>query len=103
MWQSEQARPLSHNITKEERAALKILRKEQSTQIMPADKGKATVMMDKEEYDIKVQLMLEDEKTFVKLDKDSTHQYKRKLVVILTQLNNEGKLSEQKYKELYPT
>ena len=46
----QQAKPLSHN------------KKEQSIQILPADKGKATVTMDK--------LMLEDEKTHVKLDTD---------------------------------
>ena len=65
----QQARPLSHNTTKAERVALKS--KEQS--ILPTDKGEATCIMDKEECDNKVQLMLEDGKTYVKLDKDTTH------------------------------
>jgi len=34
-----------------------------SIQILPADKGRATVIIDKTEYETKVKDMLEDEKT----------------------------------------
>jgi len=82
---------------------LKNLRKDSEIQILPADKGRATVIMEKGDYERKVQAMLEDGKTYAKIDKDPTHQYKRKLVAILTRLKGEGKLSEKEYKEFYPT
>ena len=47
---------------KEERAALKYLGKDRSILIHPADNGKATVVMDKEEYEMKVRYMLVDER-----------------------------------------
>ena len=49
---------------------------------MPADKGKATVIMDTAEYEEKVKEMLGDEKVYNVLKKDPTAAYKRKLVSI---------------------
>lgn len=98
------AKPPTPNISKEESRALDKLRKESSIQILPADKGRATVVMEsKEEYETKVTDMLKDEKTYEKLNKDPTPRYKKKLVSLLTRLRNEDKLSDQQYKQLYPT
>jgi len=47
--------------------------------------------------------MLEDEKTYGKLNKDLTQRFKKKLVSILTRLKYEDKLSDQQYRHLYPT
>ena len=46
------------NITRQERTALKGLQKEKSITILPADKGKATVIMEKREYQEKMKEML---------------------------------------------
>ena len=53
---------------------------EKSTKIMPADKGKATVIiyMDTDKYEQKVTTTLSDDKTYEKLNKDPTPKYKRK-------------------------
>jgi len=91
------------NLKKEEIKALSELRKNNSITIIPADKGRATVVMVKSEYDGKVTAMLQDEKTYEKLKSDPTSGYKRKLVAILTRLKNEEKLSKSQYDGLYPT
>ena len=71
--------------------------------ILPADKGKSTVVMDTTDYDEKVNNMLADKKTYEELSDDPTPRYKRKLVVKLTKLKKKGKITEMKYKQLYPT
>ncbi|XP_035671873.1 uncharacterized protein LOC118412922 [Branchiostoma floridae] len=47
------AKPPKNNITKQERDALKELRKDKDLLVLPADKGKATVVMDKSDYEKK--------------------------------------------------
>ena len=97
------SKPPKQNVTKEERQAIKDLQKADDIIILPADKGKSTVILDKNEYEEKVNNMLADKKTYEELPDDPTPKYKRKLVSILTSLKKEGKISEAKYKELYPT
>jgi len=57
--------------------------------ILPADRGKATVVLDKEDYNTKVKQMLSDTKTCEVLKKDPTPTYRRKLVSILSRLKQE--------------
>ena len=54
-------KPSKSYITKEENSALKDLHKNKSILILPADKERATVVMDKEECKVKMKDMLEDE------------------------------------------
>jgi len=70
-----QAKRPKSNISKGERQALRTLAKEKSVAILPADKGKATVIMDAAEYEEKVKEMLSDEKVYEVLKKDPTGQY----------------------------
>ncbi|XP_072050056.1 uncharacterized protein [Amphiura filiformis] len=86
-----------------ERKAINVLKKEGSIVILPADKGKATVVLDKQEYSEKAEILLSDKKTYEELPSDPTQKYKRKLVAILTRLTNEEKITKTKYKQLYPT
>ena len=65
--------------------------------ILPAVKGRATVILDKFEYGEKVWQMLSDEKTYEKLKKDPTPIYKKKLVAILSKFKDQGKLSSELY------
>ena len=90
-------------MTKEERQAIKVLKRVEDIFILPADKGKSTVVLVKNEYEEKVKTMLDDKKTYEELPSDPTPKYKRKLVATLSNLKKEGKITEKKYKELYPT
>ena len=63
-------------MTKEEKIALKKLRKDSSIMILPADKRRATVILDSDKYEDQVKAMLSDEKTYEKLDLDPTGKYK---------------------------
>ena len=47
--------------------------------------------------------MFADAKTYEELASDPTQKYKRKLVATLSRLCDEGKISRDKYKRLYPT
>jgi len=71
--------------------------------ILPADKGRATVVLDKDDYEKKVSDMLGDRKTYEELKKDPMPVYKRKLVSVLTRLKDEDKISNDMYFHLYPT
>ena len=56
------SKPPKSNLTRDERQALKDLKKNEEITILPADKGKATVVMDKKDYEEKVTSLLCDEK-----------------------------------------
>ena len=68
--------------------------------ILPADKGRATVVMDKEEYEQKVTTMLSEKKTYEQLSADPASKYKRKSVSILTRHKEEGRIPVEKYKSI---
>ena len=91
------------NITRQERTALKGLQKEKSITILPADKGKATFIMETREYQEKMKEMLNDEATYEKLKKDPTKTYKAELIRIVKSLEKEGKITKDQYWYLYPT
>ena len=57
--------------------------------ILPADKGRATVVMDKTEYEEKVNTMLNDVHTYEKRQANPTSSCKRKLIQKLTKLKKE--------------
>ena len=70
---------------------------------MCADKGRSTVVLNKDNYEEKVHKMLQDEETYKVFKSDPTPTYKRKLISILTRLRNENKIDEKQYRLLYPT
>ena len=61
------------------------------------------VVMDKQEYTNKAQVLLDDTNTYKVLHKDPTPQLKNKLINLLKDIKHTGGLSAQKYKQLYPT
>ena len=67
------AKKTTPNLHPEETKALSQLRKDTSLMILPADKGRATVVMDRESYDDKVTSMLSDTTTYKPLPKDPTY------------------------------
>ena len=74
-----------------------------SITILPADKGKATVIMETKEYQEKMKEMLNDEATYEKLKKDPTKKYKAELIRMIHSLEKEGKITKDQYWYLYPT
>jgi len=66
------------NLSRQELQALTDLKRNSDIMILPADKGRATVILDKVECDEKVRQMLSDEKTYEKLKRDPTPIYKKR-------------------------
>ena len=91
------------NITLEQRKALDNLRKDGTITILPADKGRVTVIMDKAEYDKGITMLLQDGNTYQHLKKDPTTRYKSTLATCLKRLRDEGKISQTDWRRLYPT
>ena len=91
------------NITKKERKAIEDLRKDENIMILPADEGRTTVVMDKQEYLDKCNSMLQDTKTYKKLKHDPTAKYKREVVALLKELKDREVISNTLHKRLYPT
>ena len=83
--------------------ALQELQKDKSVTVLPADKGKATVIMDTSEYKNKLQNLLGDDKVYQVLKKDPTSTYKNRLINILRKIKKDGNISEFLYYRLYPT
>ena len=77
------------NITEKERKAIEDLRKDENIMILPADEGRNTVVMDKQEYLDKCNSMLQDTKTYKKLKHDPTAKYKREVAALLKELKAE--------------
>ena len=79
------------------------LRKDQSRVILTADKGVALVIMDRNEYNNKVQELLEDKKTYKEINTDPTIKLKTKLLSLLKKIKADEGINEQLYKKMCPT
>ena len=95
-----QAKPTSSNLSPSESKALKELRNETSLIIVPADKGRATVVMDRTAYDAKVTDMLSDSSTYKPVTKDPTASLQRQMNARLLSLRKSGHLSDFLYNRL---
>ena len=82
------ARLPKDNIKKDHRRALRKLRDLEDEVILPADKGNATVVMKRSDYDEKMRGMLDDTTTYRKLPKDPTATQEARIVCTLLQLHN---------------
>ena len=91
------------NITKEERKAIHTLAKQDDIIILPADKGRTTVVMDRDRYTNKMDELLQDHNTYHTLKKDPTEQLKRTLKTLLKPLLADGKITKEAYNHLVPT
>ena len=65
------------NITKEMRDALKSLKEDESTMVLPADKGRASVVLDTDTYRAKMSTLIENG-PYQLLKKDPTDRLTRK-------------------------
>ena len=65
--------------------------------ILPADKGKAMVVMNRTDYDAKMLMMLKDESTYLPLEKDPTSALERRMNSTLMKLKRSGRLPDRVY------
>ena len=68
-----------NNLTKDEQQALKQLKNDNNIVILPADKGRVTVVMDKTDYFDKMDALVNDKQTYEELKRDPTPALQRKL------------------------
>ncbi|XP_071476521.1 uncharacterized protein [Diadema antillarum] len=90
------AKPPQPNLNKEERTAVKTLQSNASIHIIQADKGNATVVMDKTQYEQKIQDILHTP-TYTELKRDLTPATERKLNAKLLELHRSNALPQQLY------
>ena len=97
----QQAEPPKPNITKKQQDALKSLKEDKSIMILPADKGRASVVLDADTYHAKMSALI-DSGPYQLLNKDPTDRLTRKLSEKLLTLKRNGHISEAVYKKIRP-
>ncbi|XP_072025298.1 uncharacterized protein [Amphiura filiformis] len=97
------AKPPQYNLSKNEFSALESLKKDENITILPADKGRCTVVLNSKDYDQKAKALLDDAKTYTPLRKDPTSGIKRKLTSKLGELEKNGSIDFKLKHQLYPT
>ena len=68
--------------------------------MLPADKGRAMVVMNRTDYDEKMQKMLSEKSTHQPIEKDPTPSLERKMNAQLMRLKRSGRLSNDLYTQL---
>ena len=71
--------------------------------ILPADNGRATVILNTADYKTKCQDLVNDKRTYKQLKKDPTNSYRTKLINLLKELKNSGAITQEQYYKVYPT
>ena len=102
LWNPKESQVPKDNLTSKQRMALKELRALEDQVILPADKGNATVIMTKEDYDAKLRGML-DISTYKRLKRDPTATQESKLTHKLNSLERSGDIPTRLYHELRPS
>ena len=97
----QQAEPPKPSITKEMQEALKNLKQDDSIMILPADKGRASVVLNTDTYHDKMKTLIETSPCQL-LNKDPTDRLSRKLTEKLLSLKRSGHLSETVYNKIKP-
>lgn len=91
-----------HCLSAAKKEALEELRRDGSITILLLDKGRATVVMDKPEYDRKVQALLDDTNAYRTVAKDPMTTLKNQLNRTAEKLKRQGKISEDDLKAIRP-
>ena len=92
------SRPNKSNITKEEHQAMRKLKKDENRMVLTADKGVSLVVLDKEEYIQKANLLLH-QPNYKTLTSDPT-KHKNKLIALLKTIKTQGGMNDNPYKKL---
>ena len=88
------------NLTTDEQRALKRLKTDQNIVMLPADKGRVTVVMDKTNYNDKMDSLVNDKQTYEVLKRDPTPALQRKLNNKLLTLKKTDKIDFRRYNRL---
>ena len=88
------------NLIKDEQHALKRLKNDEDIVILPADRGRVTVVMDKTDYHDKMDALVNDKQTYQELKRDSTPALQRKLNRTLLTLKKTNVIDTQRYYRL---
>ena len=78
--------PPAPNLTKEEFICLDNLKNDKNIAIAPADKGRCVVILDKHDYNTKCLDLLNDSKTYKKINYNPTSGYRKKAVKLINDL-----------------
>ena len=90
------------NRTRNQIAALKSLQQNDNIIILPADKGRATVILNKEDYIRKCNEHLEN-RPYIKIKKDPTNSVVSQITKKLSVLRDNKLIDQQQYLKLKPT
>ena len=88
------------SMTKDEQQALKRLKNDNNIVILPADKGRVTVVMDKTDYFDKMDALVNDKQTYEELKRDPTPALQRKLNSKILTLKKTDAFDTQRYYRL---
>ena len=92
------------NPTKSETKAKHDLRNDESIVVLPADKGKCLVVMDKQEYIQKMEDKLKDQTTYKPINGDPSEELKANLCSLIDEIREKGELPKDSlYYKLRPT
>ena len=91
------------NLTAREWKALNTLKKDEEIMILPADKGKCLVVMDRKDYISKMEEKLKDETTYKRIEKDPTEEIRKSLQEQLEKIKTEGQIDQRTFFHLSPT
>ena len=94
--------PPRPNITHEERKAIEVLRQDNTKMILTADKGVSMVVMNRDDYHLKAEALLQDS-AYRTIPSDPTNKYKNKLIGLLKSIKAGSGINEATYRKLYPT
>ena len=95
--------PAHSNVSKEEKKALNNLKKDQSRVVMKADKGNCFVVMDRSDYDNKMETLLSDRSTYEIVSTSPFRRIERELNAMLLSLKRQHKIDEPTYRKLHST
>ena len=93
---------IADNISKSEREALQTLINGTDIVIKPDDKGKATVILNTDDYKKECYRQLNDSKFYRKLQKDTTHHVEERIKRRLKDMMIDDEIDEETYKYLMP-
>ena len=100
-WVLRAAHPPKPNLTKAQNLAIRELKKDRDCIVLTADKGVATVIMDRQDYTSKANNLL-SQNTYKSIQLDPTNTIKNNLITILKRVKSPTGLSNQTYKAMYP-
>ena len=99
----KEAKAPPSNLTMKERKAIKTLKENDDIVIVPADKGKCTVIMDRDDYVQKMETKLQDTSTYKEIFEDPTPKLQKELANQLNRLEENGEIDRTTHYRIRPT